>query len=164
MNILSTEAKQAIVEKVLAKDGRTMGEIAKSHNIGHSTLSKWVRKYRDYGIINKQISKNNNQVVSTSDQFNHLLATAGLDEIAISVYCRENGLYSFQLTEWKAAFMTEKSTEKQNVNLSELKALRLENNQLKHEVRRKDKALAEASALLILKKKADLIWGVGEDV
>ena len=76
MNILSTEAKQAIVEKVLAKDGRTMGEIAKAHNIGHSTLSKWVRKYRDYGIINKQISKNNNQVVSTSDQFIHLLATA----------------------------------------------------------------------------------------
>ena len=91
-----------------------------------------------------------------------MIATAALDEAAIGVYCREKGLYSFQLTEWEAAFMTEKSTEKQHANLSELKALRIEKNQLKHEVRRKDSALAEASALLILKKKASLIWGEAE--
>jgi hypothetical protein len=35
--------------------------------------------------------------------------------------------------------------------------------QLEKELRRKDKALAEAAALLILKKKADLLWGSEED-
>lgn len=45
----------------------------------------------------------------------------------------------------------------------ELKKLRDQNKQLQKELRRKEKALAEASALLIMKKKADLIWGVEED-
>lgn len=162
MNKLSTDAKQAIVEKVLAKDGRTVGEIAKAHNIGYSTLNKWIKKYKDYGIINEHQPKGNNQALSSSERFQHLIATAALDETATGVYCREKGLYSFELKEWKTAFMTEKITEKQHANIAELKALRIENKQLKHEVRRKDSALAEASALLILKKKASLIWGEAE--
>ncbi len=46
---------------------------------------------------------------------------------------------------------------------AELKALRSENKRLKKDLNRKDKALAETSALLVLKKKADLIWGDPED-
>ena len=46
---------------------------------------------------------------------------------------------------------------------SENKKLKNENKQLALELRRKEKALAEAAALLILKKKADLIWGVDEE-
>ena len=90
MNKLSTSAKQAIVEKVLAKDGRTVGEIAKAHNVGHSTLSKWVKKHRDHGIINTQQSGSNNQALSASERFQHLIATAALDEAAIGVYCRSS--------------------------------------------------------------------------
>ncbi len=37
MSKLSTEAKQAIIEKVLSKDGRTIREIAESYNVGYST-------------------------------------------------------------------------------------------------------------------------------
>ena len=59
--------------------------------------------------------------------------------------------------------MTIESTTKKQDNLSELRALRIENKQLKKEVTRKNSALAEATALLILKKKADLIWGEPED-
>jgi transposase-like protein len=33
MSKLSAEAKQAIIDKVLAKDGRTVREIAEAHNI-----------------------------------------------------------------------------------------------------------------------------------
>ena len=56
---------------------------------------------------------------------------------------------------------------KQEVNnakrQSELRKLKAENNKLQLELRRKDKALAEASALLVMKKKADLIWGESEE-
>lgn len=163
MNRISTSAKQAIIEKVLAKDGRTLREIAKLHNIGTSTLSKWLRTYRKHGIIKEQRISKSNHDYSISDKFQHLIASASLDEVALGVYCREQGIYSFQLTEWKEEFMTSKDTEKQKSNLTELKALRAENKQLKKEVRRKDSALAEATALLILKKKAALIWGETED-
>ncbi|MEY4111371.1 MAG: hypothetical protein RLZZ46_1727, partial [Bacteroidota bacterium] len=124
--------------------------------------SKWLRSYRKYGTIKEQGSSKSNYDYSISDKFQHLIATASLDEVALGVYCREQGIYSFQLTEWKKEFMTPKETEKQKSNLAELKTLRAENKQLKQEVRRKDSALAEATALLILKKKAALIWGETE--
>lgn len=164
MQQLSTSAKQAIIKKALAKDGRTLSEIAKAHNIGLSTLGKWLRCYRKNGIIGEQKPAKVSQDYSMSNRLHHLIATGSLDEAALGVYCREQGIYSFQLTEWKEEFMAQKITEKKQSNLAELKILRAENKQLKQEVRRKDSALAEATALLILKKKAALIWGeVGDD-
>jgi hypothetical protein len=60
--------------------------------------------------------------------------------------------------------MNHSATKKQPNKLKdELKTLRQENRNLKKDLNRKDKALAETSALLVLKKKADLIWGDLED-
>ena len=56
-----------------------------------------------------------------------------------------------------------KKVEKQNEQAHEIKSLRAENNALKQDLCRKDKALAETAALLIIKKKAHLIWGNYED-
>ncbi len=47
--------------------------------------------------------------------------------------------------------------------MGEMRALRQEVRTLKKELRRKDKALAETAALLVLKKKAAAIWGETED-
>ncbi|CAM4430161.1 MAG: hypothetical protein LEGION0398_MBIBDBAK_01336 [Legionellaceae bacterium] len=89
------------------------------------------------------------------------MATATLDEAAIGAYCREQGIYHFQLTQWKETFMTQR-TEINKEIVAELKALREENKRLKKDLRRKESALAEASALLILKKKSEIIWGETE--
>ena len=140
-----------------------MVEIAKAHNIGRSTLDVWVKKYRDNGTISNQKESGSNHNASTSEKFDHLVETASLDEEALGIYCRAHGLYSFQLTQWKSDFMTPKELIKKQEKHEELNSLRVENKQLKQEVRRKDSALAEATALLILKKKAALIWGEAED-
>lgn len=162
MQKLSEDAKQAIVEKALNRDGRTLREIAESNNVGLSTLGKWLKKYRNNGkIINQCVSERSNSL-TTEARFQHLIATASLDETALGVYCREHGIYSFQLTQWKKEFMTEKRTEPKKEKNSEVKALRSEIKQLKQELRRKDSALSEATALLVLKKKAALIWGEDE--
>ena len=165
MNKLSTDAKKAIVQKVLEKDGRTMTEIAKAHNIGCSTLSKWVRRYRDGDIMFNKSATASTQALSASACFQHLLAVAALDEAGVGAYCREHGIYSFQLEELKKSFMSQpqNNIEKQRAKNAELETLRVENKKLKQEIRRKDSALAEATALLILKKKASLIWGEQED-
>ena len=164
MRKLSAEAKQAIIDKVLARDGRTVVEIAKLHNISYSTLQKWIRKVRNGDIIDPVKSVKDNQALSLSERFTHLMATASLDETAVGIYCREHGLYAIQLTQWKEAFMTQKPDLKKQDNLTELRTLRLENKRLKQDVKLKNSALAEATALLILKKKASLIWGeVDED-
>ena len=59
--------------------------------------------------------------------------------------------------------MTENPRKIQQQHAQALKKLQAENRALKKDLLRKDKALAETSALLILKKKADLIWGDFEE-
>ena len=76
MSKLSPEAKQAIVDKVLARDGRTVKEIAEAHNIGYSTLQKWIKNMRNDGIINSRSPVKNNQALSLSERFQHLMSTA----------------------------------------------------------------------------------------
>jgi transposase-like protein len=163
MTRLSEEAKKSIVEKALAKDGKSLTEIALLHNIGYSTLQKWIFNYKhEIGISKNSYKAQLNIQLTRSEQFQHLLATSTLDETALGAYCREHGLYSFQMQQWKKEFMSKNDGQKKQDQQSELKALRAENKALKQDLLRKDRALAETTALLVLKKKADLIWGEPE--
>jgi transposase-like protein len=165
MRYLTQEAKKAIVEKALNRKNKTLSEIANEHNIGHSTLDVWLQKYREGKLnISTNVSSSSNTQLTRSEQFKHLLATSGLDDTELGVYCRERGLYSFQLQQWKNEFMSHDNNQKKQETQSELKILRTENKLLKQDLYRKDRALAETTALLILKKKADLLFGGFEDV
>ena len=163
MTKLSTSAKEAVIKKALSRDGKSIKDIAFSHNIGYSTLQKWLREYQNDVIMVESSKETSNQKLTSSERFQHLIATASFDAEATGIYCRKHGLFSFQLKQWKDEFMTQRNDVKKQAENSELKSLRAENKQLKQEVRRKDSALAEAAALLILKKKAGLIWGEVED-
>ncbi len=46
MKHLSIQAKEAILEKALSRDLHPLIEIAKSHNIGYSTLQRWISQYK----------------------------------------------------------------------------------------------------------------------
>lgn len=163
MTRLSEEAKRSIVEKALTKNGKSLAEIASLHNIGYSTLQKWIFKYKhDMGIAKNSNNSSRNTQLTGPERLQHLLATSTLDETALGAYCREHGLYSFQMQQWKNEFMSENDNQKKEDQRSELKALRAENKLLKQDLLRKDRALAETTALLVLKKKADLIWGEPE--
>ena len=87
-----------------------------------------------------------------------------LDEILRSkfLYCREQGLYPEQLQAWKAAFEAI-DTDDAPVTKHELKIQRRELKALQKEMIRKDKALAETAALLVLAKKLPAIWGIKEE-
>lgn len=158
---LSLEAKQAIVRKALTANSRGKKELARSHNIGYSTVLKWLQEYREERAPFCRAAPG--RELTPSERFEHLVATADLDETALGVYCREKGLYSHQLNHWKEEFMTKDNSETKRQHSAELKSLKAEINRLQKELNRKDKALAETAALLILKKKADLLWGVPED-
>ena len=165
MSHLSVEAKEAIVQQVLNRGTKSIRSIAESNNIGLSSLQKWVRAYREGHPINgKPASKALTHGLGRAEQFQHILATHTLDDVSLGKYCREHGLYAHQLTKWREVFMAHPKNDTNSQHQSTLNKLKHENKQLQQELSRKDKALAEASALLILKKKAELIWGVNEDV
>lgn len=161
---LSIEAKEAIVAKALSRGNRPLTSVAAANNIGLSTLQKWLRRKR-----NGEPLPGEQHVIQVTGSahtppLTHLLATAALDEQAIGAYCRQHGIHSFQLQQWREELMKYPNNSSSNLNdAAELKRLRNENKQLKQDLRRKEKALAETSALLVLKKKANLIWGDGVD-
>ena len=160
---LTLEAKEAVIKKALSRDAQTIEQIAQENGIGLSTLSKWLQKKRA-GLPIESRCRQSVESQENPSRLKHVLATANLEETAIGAYCRAHGIYSFQLTQWQEELMSGSSDKKKsNQNNDEIKVLRAENKRLKQDLRRKETALAESSALLILKKKADLIWGDHED-
>jgi len=123
-----------------------------------STLYGWIKQHRE-NDCNTSGSNKNNSNWTTEERFNMLLETSSLTEEQQGAYCRHKGIYQHQLAQWKDDFMKQNPETKHLKATAELKVLRAENKALKKDLNRKNKALAETSALLILKKKASLIWG-----
>lgn len=102
---------------------------------------------------------------STRDKFAIVVETATLSEIELSEYCRAKGLYVEQVEAWREACMqanggvAEQATRLQK----ELRNKEREMKILARELKRKDAALAETAALLVLRKKARAIWGDPEE-
>ena len=85
---------------------------------------------------------------------------SALSEIELSEYCRRKGLYPEQVQQWRQACILGQQSARalQQAEKAQSKADKKRIRQLEQELRRKDKALAEAAALLILQKKLDAYW------
>jgi transposase-like protein len=170
----SQSFKIQAVEKALNPNNRSsQKDLSESLGIGYSTLQKWVRKSREQafdiqpesGFINTRdmMKEKRPQDWSPEEKLNMVITCAGLSEEKISQLCREQGLYPHHIKQWKADFLSEKKLGGQAQSPASVKSLRAENKALKKELNRKDKALAETAALLVLQKKVRAIWGSDED-
>ena len=144
------EFKEQAVSKALQRGDKSLQTIADELNISVSTLNEWLRKATET-MIDTRTEKRPVDWTRTQ-RFNALMQSASLQGDALNSFCREQGIFSHHLQAWKAEFLTE-SAYSEKLAKSNTKALLEENAQLKKELTRKDKALAEAAALLILQKK-----------
>jgi transposase len=96
------------------------------------------------------------------ERLNMIISCDALHDQALSEYCREQGIYPHHLAQWKLDFTNGRQSGKP-VPRNEVKTLKHENKVLKKALNRKDKALAETAALLVLQKKVHEIWGNDED-
>jgi transposase len=95
-----------------------------------------------------------------------VLTTAALDEAAKSAWCREHGVYPQELDRWRqAATQALAAPEEVRASPQQTKHDRRRIQELERELRRKDRALAETAALLVLSKKVAAIFNKnkGED-
>jgi hypothetical protein len=95
------------------------------------------------------------------ERLNLIINSNGLSEQAISELCRSQGLFPHHITEWKQHFITGVAT--QSNKQTSIKILRTEIKSLNKDLNRKNKALAETAALLVLQKKVNTVWGSSED-
>ena len=88
-----------------------------------------------------------------------LYPLCGRDEASRNAWCRENGLFAHQLQQWKdSATQSLAAPEEARASPSQTKADRRRIKELERELRRKESALAEAAALLVLSKKTAAIF------
>lgn len=152
-----TEAfvEQALV-KLFSRGERSIQSVADELNVSYHTLKNWMKrktKGNSSGLVNKEKRP---QDWRAEEQLVALHESHGLSGEALHAWCRERGLFAHHLTGWKDAFCADGKEAAPVVR--ELGLLKGEVQQLKRELVRKEKALAEAAALLILQKKFRALW------
>jgi transposase-like protein len=159
------ERKDAIINKMLPPLNMSVSELTKIENIPYSTLYTWKKTHVDKKPKNTENISISSKQWATEKKLAAIIETSTLSEQECSEYCRQHGLYKAELESWKIDFIkgSEQKVTQSKTDKNELKQLRSENNQLKKELYRKEKALAETAALLVLRKKLDALWEENED-
>jgi transposase-like protein len=158
------ERKQAVLRKMLAPTNKTIKELAQEEGISEVTLYNWRKAARAEGRLMPDSGTTPNGWCA-HDKFGAVVETVALNEAELAAYCRERGLYPEQIHQWREACEQANDWDKQqNQKLKEARKQDLKRlKSLERQLRHKEKALAETAALLVLTKKAEAIWGMGED-
>ena len=155
----SEDFKAMALKDLLPPINMTVSEVSLKHGVSNQTLYNWCKTAREQG---KPVPGNK----KTSDQwpaearFAVVVETASMNASELSQYCRKKGLYPEQVHAWKAACLSgfEANEAQARVTKKQARADKAEIKSLKHELRQKEKALAETAALLVLRKKLNALW------
>ena len=158
----SAEFKEQAVRKLMPPHNRTVASLSREIGISEASLYNWKKQFRAKGYVVPKKS-------TIADQWDAkaklaaVIQTAAMNEAERSEYCRKHGLYPEQIEAWKTAFEASEPVDTAASTKADLAAERKRSRALEKELHRKEKALAEAAALLTLSKKAQAIWGTNED-
>ena len=147
------EFKASIITKLLAPNNADIPALSIESGIPKETLYTWRIQHRRRDQQFKAQKIDDNSKINSSEKFDIVIETAHMNQAELSAYCRSKGLYPEQIDNWR------NQCRQANANLSpqaDRKKFNEQNKQiqqLKSELTRKEKALAEAATLLILKKK-----------
>jgi transposase-like protein len=165
----SLSFKIQVVEKALSRSpDETLAQIADQHDIGYSTLTRWMHQVKQ-GTLTDQLpmtsaKEQRPQDWTVEQKLQAVIDTEGLNAQDKGRYCREHGVYQHQIDHWKHQLMSKTNDNKQaQQQKAQIKALKAQDKRLQQELARKEKALAEAAALIVLKKKAQALFGSGEE-
>lgn len=147
----------------------TATALSREVGIAQGTLSRWLRSAGTIDAVKK--SKNliesdprprRTEERNAEDKFRLVAEAAQLSESELGAFLRREGLHHADLDAWRASMLAALSpgtVQSKAAKSVELRKVR----ELESELRRKDKALAEAAALLVLQKKVRALWGDEDD-
>ncbi len=163
--------KASMVKKLAAPGGPSATQLAQEVGVPQSTLSRWLSQAGSFGDGHGAVSPDTPrrpmpakrpQDWTAEEKLEAVIAAAAIPEAELGEFLRRQGLHQAQLREWRQqilASLEQRSTRSAKKPTPEARRVR----ELERELTRKEKALAEAATLLILKKKAQAIWGDGGD-
>jgi len=159
----SLERKEAVLKKMLPPHNRPIAALAEEEGISTATLYLWRTQARAQGRLLPD-GATGPDGWRGREKLAAVMETAGLNEAERAEYCRKRGLYPEQILAWRTA--CEQATDGEAARSRTLRELTQTDKRRIKDLERelaKEKALAETAALLTLRKKAQAIWGDGED-
>ncbi len=168
----SKEFKEQAVQKLLNRgQGVTIEDIATPLGVAMSSINRWVSDFQratSNGVNNESMTKPASEKRpedwTKEERFNAIVACHAFSEDEISAYCRAQGIYKHHIDQWKLDFLGNNTASEPASSKLKERQLAQQNQKLKRDLHRKDKALAETAALLVLQKKVQDIWKEDEDI
>src|SRR3712207_1682120 len=158
------ERRAAVLKKLGPPHAVPLRRLAKDKGISEATPHTWRRDARSKGQLLPDADAGP-EAWTSRGKFAAVLGTAAMNEADLAAYCRQRGLYAEQIQGWRAA--CEQANDWERASTQRLgqatKEERKRIQALERDLARKEKALAEAAALLVLRKNAAAIRGDGED-
>ena len=154
--------KSKMVQRMIGPPGRSAWSLSDETGVSQSSLSKWLREAKMNPMANEQKPTKREKRPedwTAVEKLAAVMEASRLDDSELGEFLRRKGIHEAQLAQWKQAALEALGSSKMSRAPSEARRIR----ELEKEVQRKDKALAEAAALLVLQKKARAIWGDGDD-
>lgn len=157
----SEEFKKSAVEKLLHRGSRPVAAIIEELGVASPTLYQWRNDFASLGGMKKTPLRPQDR--SPEAKLKALVEFESLPEEKRGEFLRKEGLHVEHVKAWRKQLEDALTPVNKQAERLERAEDRRKIKELERELRRKDAALAETTALLVLKKKANLIWGTGED-
>jgi transposase len=148
--------KDRIVARLLPPESSAVDVVSREVGVSVGTLERWRAAALAKGPTG------GSQRWTATARLEAVIATAAMDEASRNAWCREQGLYPAELDAWKQDAIAGLG-EPRAASAVEARQDRRRVKELERELHRKDKALAETAALLVLTKKLSAVFRNGED-
>lgn len=155
----SSERKAAILKQLLPPHNRTVAEVARREGISDVTLYTWRKQMRASEVVvpDSQLPPAR---WSAEAKVAVVAETLTLSEVELSEYCRKKGLLPDEVKAWREGCLSSQRpvAKRTSAEMEEARRDKKRIRLLEKELQRKERALAEAAALLVLRKKLDALW------
>lgn len=145
--------KSRIVRRLVGPSAVSANAMAQEVGVSQATLSRWLRAAGNVDGMTRAPNKK----WTGAEKLRVVREAHELSASALGALLRREGLHEAQLTAWRAAAEAALAEPTRGRAMPSREAKRIK--ELERELRRKDAALAETAALLVLKKKLEAIWG-----
>lgn len=133
-----------------------METVSREIGVGVATLERW----RSEALAKPAMTR----TWTAAARLEAVIVTAAMDEAGKSAWCREKGLFPAELEKWRqSATAALAAPEEMRASPQQTRKAQKRIKELEREVNRKDKALAETAALLVLSKKLSAVFGEDAD-
>jgi transposase len=156
MKPYSMAFKVKMVRRMTGREAMSARQLGHETGVAQQSLSRWLQDARSLSdVTRRNHTKREAKKWSVEEKARVVARAAELSGDQLAEFLEDEGLILGQLEQWRLALEDEGYADK---------AVRRRIGKLERELARKEKALAETAALLVLQKKVEDLWEAEDDV